>query len=89
MSLTLQWHIFRGKVKVTLDQAAKAGFDNGLFELSDDDAGEALEEFYAESGEDAQDEQVQNAVNTNPVGSSQRGSKLSLKQKLESKAGTA
>ena len=69
------------------DQAAKTGFDNGLFELAEDEVGEVLEDFYAESGEELQNELMQNAGSTNSVGSSERGGKLSLKQKLESKTG--
>ena len=84
-----QLRLEAGFEQVALDQAAKAGFDNGLFELSEDEADEVLEEFYADTGEGAKDEQVQNSVSANPVGSSQRGGKLSLKQKLESKAGAA
>ncbi len=73
-----------------LDQAARAGFDNGLFELSEDEAGEVLEEFYSSADDEVrQDEQVHGAVSPNPTGSTQRGGKLSLKQKLESKAGAA
>lgn len=68
-----------------LDQAARVGLENGLFELSEDEAGEVLEAFYAESGEGMQDEQVQNAGNTKLVVSTQHGGKLSLKHKLQSK----
>jgi hypothetical protein len=69
-----------------LDQAAKAGFENGLFELSEDEAGEVLEEFYS-ADDGMQDEQMQNANSKQHavVGIG----KLSLKQKLESKAGAA
>jgi hypothetical protein len=75
---------------VALDQAAKAGFDNSLFEMSDDEVGEVMEEFYIAAEEEGQqDAQVQSVVSANPSGSTQRGGRLSLKQKLESKACTA
>ena len=75
--------------QVALDQAARTGLENGLFELSEDEAGEVLEEFYADTGEGMQDGQGQNAGIASPVTSAQHSGKLSLKQKLESKAGAA
>ena len=71
--------------QAALDQAAKTGFDNGMFELSEDEAGEVLEEFYGNADIGIQCDQAENLVSTNPASSNL---KLSLKQKLESKAGT-
>lgn len=49
--------------QAALDQVAKTGFDNALFELSDDEVGEVLEEFYVTADDEQQQiEQVQNAV---------------------------
>jgi hypothetical protein len=74
--------------QVALDQAAKMGFKNGLFELNDDEMGEVLEEFYSASDDEVQHgEQVQATANK-PHAVADNG-KLSLKQKLESKAGAA
>lgn len=86
-----QLRLESGFDQVALDQAAKAGFDNALFELSEDEVGEVMDEFYANTEEGGQngDEQVQSAVSPNSVGSTQRGGRLSLKQRLENKAGAA
>jgi hypothetical protein len=71
-----------------LDQAAKSGFENGLFELNDDEMGDVIEEFYTASDDEVQQgEQVQATANK-PHAVASNG-KLSLKQKLENKAGAA
>ena len=75
--------------QAALDQAAKTGFDNGLFELAEDEVGDVLEEFYAESGEELQNELMQNAGSTSLIANTRYSDKPSLKQKLESKAGAA
>jgi hypothetical protein len=62
-----------GFQQTMLDQAAKAGLENGLFELSEDEAGEVLEEFYV-ADEDGQDK-LKSVTSAN-------NSKLSLKDKL-------
>jgi hypothetical protein len=83
-----QQRLDAGFDQVALDQAAKAGFKNGLFELNDDEMGEVLEEFYSASDDEVQHgEQVQATANK-PHAVADNG-KLSLKQKLESKAGAA
>jgi hypothetical protein len=79
-----QQRLEAGFDQLALDQAAKAGFDNGAFELSEDEAGEVLDEFYGNADVGIQYDQVENLVSTNPANSNL---KLSLKQKLESKAG--
>jgi hypothetical protein len=84
-----QQRLEAGFDQAMLDQAAMAGLKNGLFELSEDEAGEVLEEFYADTSEGMLDEQVQNAGSTSPADSTQGGGTLSLKQKLQSKASVA
>ena len=84
-SLLNQQRLEAGFNQVTLDQASRAGLENGLFELNDDEGCDVLEEFYVTADEEGQSEQMQNAVSANPVNSSQRGGKLSLKQKLDNK----
>lgn len=76
-----QQRLDAGFDQAMLDEAARTGFDNGLFELGEDELGEALEEFYADTGQGLLDELGQDAAIATPAGSS----KLSLKQKLENK----
>ena len=83
-----QQRLDAGFDQVTLDQAAWDGLENGLFELSEDEVGEVLDEFYAVEDR-VQDEKMQNGDSTSPAANAQHGSKLSLKQKLESKTGAA
>jgi hypothetical protein len=84
-----QLRLNAGFDQVALDQAAKAGFNNALFELSEGEAGEVLEEFYIAGDDEKQSEHVQHTVSTNRAGNTQYSGKLSLKQKLENKAGAA
>lgn len=70
---------------MVLDQVIKAGFENGLFELSDDEMDDLLEEFYNGDDKVLQGEQLQ-AVVKKPHAVAANG-KWPVKQKLECKAG--
>lgn len=60
-----------------LDEAARIGFANGVFEKSEDEISAMLDEFYSESGEGGGSA----AVTGNPAANE------SLKDKLDKKAG--
>ena len=77
-----QQRLEAGFQQTMLDQAARNGLENGLFELGEDEAEEVMDEFYG-GFEGVQDKQAQ----ITPVDNI--NSNLSLKQKLSSKTGAA
>lgn len=79
-----QQRLEAGFHQTTLDQVARVGLENGLFELSEDDAGNVLEEFYFDGVEGIGEIQLP-ITPPNQISSNMAG-KLSLKQKLGNKA---
>jgi len=74
-----------GYMQDALDQAVREGFANGAFEDSEEDAGEIVEEFFSELGNDKISQDKRSPIPEQESSPSLSNVKLNLREKLDHK----